>query len=352
MKCPNCKRKNEWDAVYCNVCGTKLPDIEVSWFSRHRKLTIFIVLTVLFNVFVYKSFSNLLSSEEQLYEESVITGSGEDTIALINIDGIIIESSPAGSLDVFSSEYTSSRLIKKLLKEISLDKSVKGVLLRVNSPGGSAAASDQIYEEIKLFKERNNVPVVAYFADTAASGGYYVAMSADHIIANPANITGSIGVIISYLSFADFIERYGIQDVTYTSGEYKDLINQFETPTEGEEAIVNSIIDDVYNRFVDVVAGGRKLNRNQTLSLADGRIYSANQAVENGLIDSTGQLEDAFVVVKDLAGVEEATLRQFGKQGFWDLLFASTTLKLNLPFVNSVQPLPLSPGLNVMYLYR
>jgi protease IV len=221
MKCPTCKRKNEWDAVYCKVCGNKLPDENVSWFRRHKKLTITMAILVIFYVFVYRSLSTFFADvERQQYEEdTIIAGSGEDIVALINIDGIIVDSEPVGGFGSLSNEYTSSRKIKRTLKDVSLDENVKGLVIRVNSPGGSAAASDQIFEDIKLFKNTQRIPVVAYFTDTAASGGYYVSMSADKIVANPANITGGVGVIVSYLNFADFIERYGIRDITYKSGE-------------------------------------------------------------------------------------------------------------------------------------
>jgi protease IV len=130
------------------------------------------------------------------------------------------------------------------------------------------------------------------------------------------------------------------------------MINQFSTPSENEAEIINSIIEDVYDRFVDVIVEGRKLDRNTVLSLSDGRIYSAKQAVENNMIDSTGQLEDAFLAAQELANIEDASLVQFGRRGFLDLLFESTTVKFDIPLMNSVSPLPFSPGLNVMYLYR
>lgn len=354
MDCPNCKRKNDQDAIYCKVCGEKLPPDQRPWYKRNIKKIIFYTITALFVFSVYRTTSTLLSDIDGVYydEESIIAGSGEDAIALINIDGLIVESAPNSGFDALSTQYTSSRQIKKLLKDISNEQNVKGILLRVNSPGGSAAASDQIYEEIKQFKEQNDIPVVAYFTDTATSGSYYISMAADKIIANPANITGSIGVIVSYLSFAEFLERYGIQDVTYTSGEFKDLISQFDNPTEEEEAIIQPLVDDIYDRFVDVVASGRKMNKDEVLSLADGRIYSAPQAVSNGLIDDTGQLEDAFSEVKKSANLQQASLVEFGRQGFWDLVFESTSMKLSLPFMNNVKALPFSPGLNVMYLYK
>lgn len=354
MNCPNCKRKNDADAVFCKVCGQRLPDDDRPWYKRHLRRIIIFGLLGSFIAFVYINTSDLISEvEQQQYEEdAVISGSGDQAIALVNIDGLIVESAPTSGLQAFSNEFTSSRQIKKLLKQISQEENVRGILLRVNSPGGSAAASDQIYQEISLFKQNNNIPVVAYFTDTATSGSYYVSMAADKIVANPANITGSIGVIVSYLSFADFIERYGIEDVTYTSGEYKDLINQFEDPTEQEAAIIQPLVDDIYNRFVDVVASARKMEKSRVLELADGRIYSASQAQDNGLVDSLGSLEDAFAEVKSLANVQEASLVQFGRQGLLELLFETTTIKLDLPLINNINPLPLSPGLNVMYLYK
>ena len=354
MKCPNCKRKNDWDAVYCKVCGSKLPDESVSWFRRHKKLSITLAILVLFYFFVYRSISTFFADVDrvQYEEDTMIQGDGEDIVALINIDGIIVESDPSGGFDSLSSDYTSSRKIKRTLNMVTADENVKAVVLRVNSPGGSAAASDQIFEDIKLFKNSYNIPVVAYFTDTAASGGYYVSMSADKIIANPANITGGVGVIVSYLNFADFIDRYGIRDITYKSGELKDLTNPFSVPSDIEAEIINEIIEDVYDRFVDVIVEGRKLDKNTVIRLSDGRIYSAKQAVDNQLIDSVGQLGDAFDEAQKLAGIEGASLVEFGRKGFLDLLFEVTTVRFDIPLLNSASSLPFSPGINVMYLYR
>lgn len=285
-------------------------------------------------------------------KEAVISGSGEDKIAVLNIDGIILENEPARGFDTLTEELTSARRLKKILNEISQDQQVKALLLRINSPGGSAVASEDIYRELTTFKKRTRIPVVAYFSDLAASGGYYVAMGSDQIIANPSSITGSIGVIISYLNFGELASKYGVQNIVYKSGAYKDIVSEFREPSEEERKIMQTLVDDAYEVFIKAVSEGRKLSLAKTQELADGRIYSAKQAKEVGLVDGIGGFEDAIETAKKLANLKEALVVEYGQPTFLELFLGNLLGKFNISlFPQFISYFNTKPGIRLLYLY-
>lgn len=285
-------------------------------------------------------------------EETVISGFGEDKIALINIDGVIVEKESVGGLGAVAEEVTSARKIKKTLQQVARDPKVRILVIRVNSPGGSAVASEEIYKELSDFKKRTGMKIVVYFSDIAASGGYYVSMAGDKIVANPSSITGSIGVIISYLNFQDLAAKYGVEMIVYKSGPHKDIVSEFRKPTDEEKAIIQSVVSDSYDTFVKVVSQGRGLDENQVRQLADGRIYSAKQAVGLKLIDSMGTFEDAITQAKNMAGISQASVVEFGKLGFFESLLGNFSGKFNLSLVpNFGNYFSAQPGPRVLYLY-
>lgn len=351
MKCTKCNWENQENARYCANCAKALIT-PPPFYKRHKILTVIGSLFLVFCVCIawgFVSIWNEVSKEldqESAYAE-VVTGSGADTIALINIDGVIVENDPTDSFASFSDSYTSSRRIKKTLQEIERDETVKGVIIRVNSPGGSAAASEEILGDIKRFKEKKKVPVVSYFTDIAASGGYYVSLASDSIVANPSTITGSIGVIISYLNFQELAQKYGVTNVVYKSGEHKDLLNSFRTPSQEENEIMQEVVDDAYQVFVSRVAEGRKMEISEVQKLADGRIYSSQNARDANLLDDVGDFEKAVSKTRELAGLSEASVIEFGKEGFFDVLLGSVVTNLGrswLPFSGN--------GAKVLYLYN
>lgn len=349
MQCPKCNCTNQENSHYCCNCAHQLIK-PPPFYKRHPIWTVFgslfLVGCLLASIGIVSFLSNLSNEiESETAKESVISGSGSDTIALINIDGVIVENDPTDTFSSFSEDYTSARHIKKTLQKVAEDDSVKAILLRVNSPGGSAAASEEILSDINSFKEEHKIPVVAYFTDVAASGGYYVSMSADKIVANPTTITGSIGVIISYLNFEELASKYGVSNVVYKSGEHKDILNSFRKATDDENGIMQNLVNDAYDVFVDRVASGRDMEKDKVKELADGRVYSAKGAKENGLIDETGNFEDAVSEARKLAELESAAVIEFGKQGFLESILGAT-LHLGhswLPFSTS--------GAKVLYIY-
>ncbi|MCS7092294.1 MAG: signal peptide peptidase SppA [Patescibacteria group bacterium] len=354
MKCRKCSFENIKENKFCSNCGTEL--YPVPFYKKHPiKLALSLTSIFFFVLFFYSFISaiNQIGNDLSLTQKSqgYISGKGENKIAVINIDGIIVETFESDGISSLSDNYTSAREIKRILEEIRNDNSVKALILRVNSPGGSAAASDEILSEIKRYKSETKLPVVAYLADVAASGGYYVAMGSDKIITNPATITGSIGVILSYLSFKELADKYGVKHIVYKSGEFKNLADSFSVPTEQEAKILQSVIDDTYNTFVKAVSEGRELDESYVRKIADGRIYSANQAMEAKLVDEIGNFENSIALAKKLANITEASVFEYGQKSFLDELLQISLPKLALKFLpNQLTTLPAFQKPQLLYL--
>lgn len=332
MRCQYCLAENNEYAHFCQNCGKSLKKSRFGFIKRHSGwlkgfilFFIFIVLPVLFTLGLFSSVGSATT------QQKVLSGSGKDTIALVNIDGTISEG--GGSGFPTSTDATSSRHIHELLQSVSEDPRVKALILRVNSPGGSAAASEEIYQELLRYKSKHNQKIVAYFSGMAASGGYYVAMAADKIVANPAVQTGNIGVITYIFNVQGLADKYGVKSIVYKSGQYKDLGSPFRQPTKEEDAIMQSMIGEVFDRFVTVVSEGRKMDQGVTRTLADGRIYTANQAKTAGLVDEIGDLETTIAITKQLTGLSEAKVVEYNRIGG---LFESLLGRYFLPNVNTM----------------
>lgn len=247
--------------------------------------------------------------------ESASLGFGEK-IGVLEVEGAIG--------DGRAYEARSRELVRSLQKW-SEDDSIKGIVVRINSPGGTVAATQEVYEEIRNYREKTERPVIASMGDIAASGGYYTAAACDEIFANPGSLTGSIGVILSFANVQDLTDKIGIRFTTIKSGEYKDIGSGFRPMTEEERGLLQDMIDDVYDQFVEAVLEGRgdvfrevlaeRLEKDEALltddeitsharALADGRIFSGTQAHDEGLVDQIGTLQDAIRRVEMLAGIK------------------------------------------------
>jgi len=187
-------------------------------------------------------------------------------------------------------------------REFAKDDSVKAIVLRLNTPGGGVAPSQEIYEEVR--KVRGKKAIVVSMGAVAASGGYLIACAADKIFANPGTITGSIGVIMKFVNVEDLTEKIGLKGFVVKSGEFKDIGSPIRKMKPEERRLLQSVIDNVHSQFIDSVAEGRKLARDDVLAIADGRIFSGEQAKELGLVDSLGNLEDAVAEAGKMAKIE------------------------------------------------
>jgi protease-4 len=251
---------------------------------------------------------NLPSGQIEPLSETVIDGSGEAKVLMLEIDGVITESSNVADFFGTVSEGMVGRL-REELDTARADDHVKAVVLRINSPGGTVTGSDLLYDEIQRFKQERKVPVIAQLMGTAASGGYYVALAADEIHAERTTVTGSIGVIFSGFNVAGLMEKLGIENQTITSGGFKDAGSMLRRMRPEERAQLQSVIDDLYARFVEVVKAGRtKLSAEQIRALADGRIFSATQAKQAGLVDEIGSLDSSVRRARELAGLSAASV--------------------------------------------
>jgi protease-4 len=239
-------------------------------------------------------------------EESVVRGTSGPKILLVDIDGVI-GGLPDRRSFFGGQELSTIARVREVLDRARADADVKALLLRIDSPGGTVTASDQVYTEILRFKKERDVPVVAQLLGTAASGGYYIAMAADEVQAHPTTVTGSIGVIFSSVNVVGLMDKLGIEDQTVKGGAFKDAGSPLRRLTTEERGQLQSIVDDLHGRFREVVAKGRpNLTEAEVVGLANGRIYSARQALENGLVDRLGTLEDAAKLLESRIGTSES----------------------------------------------
>ncbi|MBP8303461.1 MAG: signal peptide peptidase SppA [Phycisphaerae bacterium] len=265
-------------------------------------------------------------------EEVLQPGPHTAKIVVIPIEGVI--------------DADQARRVTGQLKAAREDQAVKGLILRIDSPGGSISGSDQIYHEVRRFREDQGKPVLAFLQGLAASGGYYTAVACDRILAEPTVITGSIGVILGHFVFGDLLEKkLGVQPVILKSGQKKDWPSSYTPPTEEQlQYLQERVIAPAYERFFSVVAEGRKdvLTPDQIRPLADGGVYTAPEARDKRLIDEIGYLDDAVRVVQSMAGLDKAQVVEYQQTFSWTSLLAaksglgikldrSSLLELGLP---------------------
>ena len=246
-------------------------------------------------------------------KEKTISGYGRDKILLMEVAGLIVEG-PHRILGLGKSVTTPNR-IKEELEKAAKDDRVKAVVVKINSPGGTVSAADVILHELKAFKATRAVPVVVCLEGLATSGGYYVAQAGDTIIAYPTCITGSIGVIAMKFNFRGLMDKVGVDDDVVKSGKWKDFWSPLRPATAQEKEMMQQIIDDFYRRFVDVVAQGRHLSLKKTREVADGRIFTASQARDLGLVDQLGYLDDALELARVKAGLEAPQVITYHRPG-------------------------------------
>ena len=227
-----------------------------------------------------------------------------DKIAVVEIKGVITQSS--GVIEEMS-QYQE-------------DDGVKAIILRIDSPGGGVGPSQEIHREV--LKIRSKKKVITSMGSVAASGGYYIACASDLIVANPGTITGSIGVLMEFTNIEELFKKIGIKGVVLKSGEHKDIGSPFREMTPEEKKIVQGVIDNVHQQFVQAVAEGRKMDREKVMQVADGRILTGEQAKQIGLVDQIGNLQDAIDVVAKMVGIEGKPNVLYPKRKFslWELL--------------------------------
>ncbi|MBP1601169.1 MAG: signal peptide peptidase [Acidobacteria bacterium] len=256
-------------------------------------------------------------------------------VALLEIEGAIFD----------------SQTFNQQLKDYGKRSGVRAIVLRLNTPGGGVAATQEIYEAVRKFRAETHKKVIASMSSVAASGGYYIACAADKVYANPGTITGSIGVIAEWYNYADLLRWAKMQDVVIKSGEYKDAGNPARPLTEAERAYFQRLIDGLYGQFVAAVATSRKMPDDTVRKLADGRVYTGEEAKRLGLIDELGTLQDAIQAAAKMSGIEgepKIVTPAKRKLSLLDFLLGESKAALPLPFAVD----PSQSQIRFQYLWR
>ena len=244
--------------------------------------------------------------------ETQVSGTGSAKVLMLDLVGMISSAEEHGFYPIPSQVAR----LKEALTKAADDPKVQSLVLRINTPGGTVTASDVLYHELRLFKQKKKIPIIASIMDVGASGGYYVAMGADKIVAHPSSVTGSLGVIMLTMNANGLLEKIGVHARAITSGPKKDMGSPFRAMTDEEREIFQSVINGLYERFLTVIKEGRRnLTADEIRKLADGRIYSGEQAKAVGLVDSIGYLDDAIELAKREAGLTDARIVVYQQPG-------------------------------------
>jgi len=257
-----------------------------------------------------------LSALGRLTGESAPTMTGlGDAVAVIRLDGTIT----SGGAGYLAALGVTPEYVAGLLEQATANPAIKAVVVRVNSPGGSVVASDEIYHALLGFEK----PVVVWMGEMAASGGYYIACGSDYVFAHPDTLTGSIGVVSQFFNVDELLDEVGVDVVIITSGPHKDIGSPFRDMTEEEQALWEEIVDETYSEFVALVAQARDLPLDKVRELADGSVYTGRQALELGLVDEVGMLDDAIAKAAELGGIvgEPQVVALKPSPTFFDMLY-------------------------------
>ncbi len=213
---------------------------------------------------------------------------GKDGVAIVRVEGPILD---------------SYQTVEEL-KAFAEDPLVKAIVVRIDSPGGGVAPSQEIYNAVKRVRKEKNKTVIASMGTVAASGGYYIAVATDRILANPGTLTGSIGVIMQLANFQELLEKIGVKNVVVKSGKFKDIGSPFRPMQDEDRKLLQLVMDDVHRQFIDAVAEGRSLDLAEVEQLADGRVFTGQQAKSILLVDDIGDLHDAIKLAGELGGID------------------------------------------------
>lgn len=231
---------------------------------------------------------------------------GTDYVAVIRIDGAIV-GGPRNDVLFGASGMTTSEQIMCEMEKARKDSRAKAVLIRINSPGGSTGATQEIAEEMDKIKSAGK-PIIISMGDTCASAGYWIASKGDYIFANPATLTGSIGVYMEYMNVEELMNKLGIHSEKIKSGEHKDIMSMYRPMTPEENQMIQQMVDDIYVQFISTVADGRQMDIEKVKKIADGRILTGKQAMDLGLVDAMGNYYDALSYAGGRAGLDGETI--------------------------------------------
>jgi protease-4 len=276
-------------------------------------------ITIIFLAFLAIVLFALFSSIHWSSKSSISRSRGN--IAVVDIKGVIV-----------SAEKIAGQLTKYRQKS-----NIKGMIIRIDSPGGGSAAFQEIYREIRRVRE-SGIPVIASIASVGASGGYYAALGATKIMANPGSIVGSIGVIVDFPVAVELLNKIGIDVQTVKSGQYKDMGSPYKEFTPEDEKQLDFVVQDIFDQFVTTIADERGILKKELLKISDGRIFTGSQAKEFSLIDTLGTFEDAVLMIAEMAGIQgrpKLVFSQKQKKTLFDILFSDIEEVISL-----ITPIP------------
>ncbi|MEN2767816.1 signal peptide peptidase SppA [Ornithinibacillus xuwenensis] len=275
------------------------------WFALLAAIVLFVVSIgfQLVTSIASTNFEQLFAFPESKFEEEVIEKGTDGKLVVLHLDGVIQDTTPSTLLNTTSYNH---RQFLEMLEEAGKDPTVDGIVLRINTPGGGVVESAEVHDKIVEIQNEHEKPVYVSMGNTAASGGYYISAPADKIVAHPATLTGSIGVIMQGYDLSGLTDKLGIEFNTIKSGEFKDIMSTYREMTDEERELLQTMIDDMYADFVQVIVEGRGMSEQQVRELGDGRVYTGGQAKENGLVDELGSLEDTITMMKKDLDLENA----------------------------------------------
>lgn len=315
------------------------------------RLAVLLLLLIFFSGCTFLNV-NISPPLSPLVEKS-LSGEGDHKVLMVDIQGMISnqkETSTLGSVV----RLGMVDQIREILKKAEKDDDIKALILRINTPGGTVTSSDIIYHEIKAFKERKHIRVYAMVMDIAASGGYYIAQSADHIIVHPTSLTGSIGVIALKMNLRGLMDKVGVDFEVVKSGEHKDFLSPFRPLSADERVVFQETINTLHARFVSVIESNRKqLSHEQISNLADGRIYTSQQALDHKLVDQIAYMDEAEQYIRKDLGLDSMNVVSYYRKGqyksnLYSAAPAPPTIQYNLINLNFI---PDTPEPNFMYLW-
>ena len=294
-------------------------------------LLIFSIVTNAFSAFFSKDFQATMDgimnpTSGTVTEEVIEEGNLMKKIAVLDVNGAIQDTGETSP--IFSTGGYNHQAFLKNLNYAKEDSAVKGIIIRVNTPGGGVVESAQIHDKIVEIQKEAKKPVYISMGSMAASGGYYISASADKIFASPETLTGSLGVIMQGINYAGLAEKYGVKFETIKSGEFKDIMSPSREMTDEERDILQEMINNSYNGFVKVISDGRGIPQEEVKRIADGRIYDGRQAKELKLIDDFGYFETVVDVMKKDHKLDDAQVVQYTKDLGFGSLFSMRARQL------------------------
>ncbi|MDR4435029.1 signal peptide peptidase SppA [Bacillus tequilensis] len=297
--------------------------------------------------------TDLTSLTDESQEKTLENGSLSSKIAVLEVSGTIQDNGDSSSL--LGSDGYNHKTFLKNLERAKEDKTVKGIVLKVNSPGGGVYESAEIHKKLEEIKKETKKPIYVSMGSMAASGGYYISTAADKIFATPETLTGSLGVIMESVNYSKLADKLGISFETIKSGAHKDIMSPAREMTKEEKNIMQTMVDNSYEGFVDVISEGRGMSKAEVKKIADGRVYDGRQAKKLNLVDELGFYDDTISAMKkDHKNLKNASVISYEESFGLGSLFsmgANKMFKSEIDFLNMREILSQSGSPRMMYLY-